>query len=265
MILGVIVTYNPIFADLEKNIIAIKGQLDKLVVFDNKSISQDKLVSFCQNLDIEIIVSSQNVGLGAAYNAVFRRDFSDFDYFVTFDQDTLIGAGTINTLLPLFAIEENVGIVGPSFVKKHSQINLNYSFVDSLIQSCSVFSKEIFIRCGFFNEKLFIDSVDFEYCLRVQLIGYKIIRSNRVFIGHDLGVSKKKYGLSYIEHSALRNYYIARNHKYLTFKYLNEFPYFILKKNFFFGVHLLKLVFLDQDFNKLKSVIKGLNEKVNQK
>ncbi len=37
MILGVIVTYNPNLQDLERNIIAIKSQLDKLVLFDNNS------------------------------------------------------------------------------------------------------------------------------------------------------------------------------------------------------------------------------------
>lgn len=261
MILGVIVTYNPNLKDLEKNIIAIKDQLNKLVVFDNNSIDQNFLIDLCAKLGIEIIPNQDNIGLGAAYNLVFKKYFSDFDYFITFDQDTFLEQDVISRLLPLFAVSEKTGIVGPSFTKPNFKTHNDYSFVDSLIQSCSIFSKKVLETVGYFNEKLFIDSVDFEYCLRVQLEGNKIIRSNSVFIAHDLGVTKRRYGFLYIEHSALRNYYMARNHKYLTIKYLKKFPYFILKKNFFFFLHFLKLIFLDQDFNKLKSLSKGLKEK----
>jgi rhamnosyltransferase len=261
MILGVIVTYNPNFKDLERNIIAIKGQLNKLIVFDNNSTNQDFLMDLSVKWNIEILLHPDNIGLGAAYNLVFKKYFSDFDYFVTFDQDTFLDQDVIPRLLSLFDVSEKAGIVGPSFIKSNFKTNNGYSFVDSLIQSCSIFPKEVLETVGYFDEKLFIDSVDFEYCLRVQLGGYKIIRSNSVFIAHDLGVAKKRYGLSYIEHSALRNYYMARNHKYLTRRYFKNFPYFILKKNFFFFLHCLKLIFLDQDFNKVKSVSKGLKEK----
>jgi rhamnosyltransferase len=262
MVLGVVVTYNPNISELEKNILAIKNQIDKVVIFDNKSVNQDEIVILCKKIAVEIIVNNENIGLGAAYNFVFKRDFSDFDYFTTFDQDTFIKENTINNLISLFAVAEKVGIVGPSFVKKHLQIYSDYSFVDSLIQSCSVFSKDVLSNAGYFNEKLFIDSVDFEYCLRAQLLGFKIIRSNRLYIVHDLGSPKNKYGMSYIEHSALRNYYIARNHRYLSSKFITKFPHFIIKKNFFFGVHCLKLIFLDQDLTKVKHIIKGLGDKV---
>lgn len=260
MILGVIVTYNPNLKDLEKNIVAIKGQLNKLVVFDNNSLNQDFLVDLCVKLDVEIMANPENIGLGSAYNFVFKKYYSAFDYFTTFDQDTFLDQDVIPRLLPLFDVSKNAGIVGPSFIKSNFKTDIDYSFVDSLIQSCSVFPKKVLETVGYFNEKLFIDSVDFEYCLRVQLGGYKIIRSNSVFIAHSLGVAKKRYGLSYIEHSALRNYYMARNHRYLTRRYFKKFPYFILKKNLFFFLHFLKLIFLDQDINKIKSLSKGLKE-----
>lgn len=261
-ILGVIVSYNPNLQDLERNIVAMLGQLDCLVVFDNNSLEQGSLVKLCLKNDVEIIANPENVGLGAAYNFVFKKYFPDFDYFVTFDQDTFLEQSVIPRLLPLFDVADRVGIVGPSFVKTNFKGGNDYTFVDSLIQSCSIFPKQVLKKVGFFNEKLFIDSVDFEYCLRVQSENYKIIRSNSIFIAHDLGVAKKRYGLSYIEHSALRNYYMARNHKYLSLKYFKKFPYFILKKNFFFFLHFLKLIFLDQDFSKLKSLSKGFKENI---
>lgn len=260
MILGVIVSYNPNLQDLERNITAMLGQLDHLVVFDNNSLEQDLLVALCSKYDIEIIPNRKNIGLGAAYNFVFKKHFFDFDYFITFDQDTFLEQRVVSRLLPLFDISGRVGVVGPSFVKSNFKSESEYIFVDSLIQSCSIFPKQVLEKVGYFNEKLFIDSVDFDYCLRVRLENYKIIRSNRIFIAHDLGVAKRRYGLSYIEHSSLRNYYMARNHRYLSQKYFKKFPYFILKKNFFFFLHFLQLIFLDQDFNKLKSLSKGFKE-----
>ena len=160
----------------------------------------------------------------------------------------------------LFDVSDDIGIVGPSYFNPKFKKKEDFTVVDSLIQSCSIFPKIVFEKVGYFNENLFIDSVDFEYCLRVLLSKYKIIRSNRVFVSHELGVTKMRYGFSYVEHSALRNYYIARNHKYLTIKYFKKFPYFILKKNVFFFLHFFKLIILDQDFNKIKSLLKGFCE-----
>lgn len=263
MILGVIVTHNPNLEDLTKNIYAIKCQLDKLVIFDNNSVNQDSLKDLSSKWNIEIIAFKENIGLGAAYNFVFKRYFNLFDYFVTFDQDTLLQHDAIKRLLLLFEVTPKVGIVGPSYINSYSNINQNYIFVDSLIQSCSIYPKIVFKEVGYFNEKLFIDSVDFEYCLRVQIGGYKIIKSTRVFISHELGIAKKRYGITYTDHSAFRNFYIARNHKYISKIFFYNFPYFILKKNVFFFLHILKLIFLDQNLNKLKSLIKGLKSNLN--
>jgi rhamnosyltransferase len=262
MILSIVVTFNPDLRYLNRNLIAILNQSDKVIVFDNSSNNVVELRELCNSINVELITNSSNIGLGAAYNYVLRNVFVDFDYFVTFDQDTLVGDNTISELMRLFAASAKVGVVGPSFVKRHLELNSEFSVVNSLIQSCSIFSKDVFEKTGFFNEKLFIDSVDFEYCLRCQLEGYMIIRSNRVYIDHELGVSREKYGITYTQHSALRNYYIARNHRYLTTKFFKKFPFFILKKNILFAVHFFNLFFLDQDLEKIKALLKGLKEKV---
>jgi rhamnosyltransferase len=262
MVLGILVTYNPIFLDLEKNINAILPQLDKLVIFDNNSDNKNILIDLCLKLRIELILNPINIGLGSAYNRVIKDNLQNYGYFITFDQDTLIQERSINKLLNLFSINRDIGIVGPSFNKRHLKRRHDYTFVDTIIQSSALFSKECFLKSNFFHEKLFIDSVDFEYCLRVRLAGLKILQSNRVWIDHNIGNINRKYGFSYIEHSSLRNYYIGRNHKYLTMKYLTRFPYFILKKNIFFFLHVSKLLFLDQEINKVRSIFRGLKENI---
>lgn len=261
MVLGIIVTYNPNIVDLKKNILAINPQLDKLVVFDNASEKIQEINELCNILNVEFIKSNKNIGLGAAYNFVINSN-NNFDYLVTFDQDTFLEVNTIKQLLNLFTVNLSVGIVGPSFFKKRINSKNDYVEVDYLIQSCSIFSKIVINRVGLFNENLFIDSVDFEYCLRALKLKFKIIKSTNIFIEHNLGIRKKKFGINFIQHNALRNYYISRNHKFLTIKYIRHFPNFILRKNFFFMIHILKLIFLDQDLKKIKSLIKGLRDSV---
>ncbi|MES2517799.1 MAG: glycosyltransferase [Bacteroidota bacterium] len=261
MVLGIIVTYNPSIVDIEKNILAIKPQLDRLIVFDNASENVQELNKLCNKLNVEFIKSNRNVGLGAAYNFVISNN-NNFDYLATFDQDTFLEVNTIKQLLSLFTINLSVGIVGPSFFKKRIMSKNEYIEVDYLIQSCSIFSKIVIDKVGLFNENLFIDSVDFEYCLRTLKLKFKIIKSTTILIEHNLGIQNKKFGINFIQHNALRNYYIARNHKFLTIKYIKHFPYFILRKNFFFIIHIFKLIFLDQDLKKIKSLVKGLKDNV---
>jgi rhamnosyltransferase len=255
MIIGVIVTYNPIISELKENVNSIFTQVDKLVIFDNSSDNQIQLSPFSDIPKISLFLSKTNVGLGEAYNTIIRLYKNDFDYLVTFDQDTKIPDFLIKNLLTFFEIQ-NVGIVGPSF-EKAKNINDSFQDVDFLIQSSSIFKMNLFSEIGLFNAEYFIDSIDFEFCLRAKLCGFRVLRSNLNFITHSLGSKKKFLCISFISHNAIRNFYISRNHVHLTIKYFKIFPYFIIKKNIYFLLHVMKLFFLERDFIKIKYFFKG--------
>jgi GT2 family glycosyltransferase len=58
---------------------------------ENKLLTnQDLLINLVSKFHIEVINNNTNIGLGAAYNFVFKKHFVGFDYFVTLDQDTLL-------------------------------------------------------------------------------------------------------------------------------------------------------------------------------
>lgn len=261
MIYAVIVTYNPNILDLEVNINSILSQVDKLIVFDNNSEYKWMQNNFQKFNNVELIAHNENIGLAAAYNFVLNKHISSFDYFITFDQDTLVPPNTIENLLSYFALS-NVGLVAPSINKKYdySIKNHNDSFkiVDAVIQSCLIVKKEVFSKIGFFNEKMFIDSVDFEFCLRAKSNGFLIIKSFSYSISHQVGIPKKKFGIHFSSHNSKRNFFIARNHIMLSKKYFKKFPFFISKKNIFFLIHFFKLLFLELDSAKLKSFKEGI-------
>jgi len=262
MILGILVTYNPDIEELKANLYQIVSQVNKLVVFDNHSDNIDEIQKLSISLKFDLILNNHNSGLGVAYNTVLKRESKKYKYFVTFDQDTLIPDNTIYRLELILENDSLIGVVGPLYssetslgefgklVKKHV-----------IIQSCALFRMDLYNCIGGFNEQYFIDSIDFEYCLRILSTGYKVIRCHYITIKHNLGNSIPLIGnIDYTSHNNLRVYYMSRNHWDLTKKYFVKYPFFIMKKNLFFIVDMLKIIFLERDFIKLRFMINGLIE-----
>ena len=256
MIIGIIVTYNPFISELINNVNSIFPQVNKLVIFDNASDNQNSLLFFNDLPNVDLFLSETNVGLGEAYNTIIGLYQNDFDYLVTFDQDTYIPELLIKNLLYLFEIPK-VGIVGPSF-ENRKNFKDSFQDVDFLIQSGSIFKMNLFKNVGLFNSDYFIDSIDFEYCLRVKLRGLRVLRSNVYFITHSLGSIKTFLFIRFISHNAMRNYYISKNHINLSIRFFKVFPFFIIRKNIFFILHLIKLLILERDFVKIKKSMQGI-------
>lgn len=258
-IFGILITYNPNFEQLKKNVEIIAKQVDKLIIFDNNSTNSDFLNVFENNNVVEIILSRENVGLGKAYNTVIQKYHHDYKYFVTFDQDTEIPQNALNILLSILEKEDGIGVIGPTFSRKPSQILEGHiTFKTVIIQSCAVFRTCLYVSVGKFNEEYFIDSVDFEYCLRVLNSGKKVALYTGVNINHQLGSEEQFLGLKYVSHNNLRNYYISKNHLSLTRTFWKNFPIFIFKKNIFYLIHISKIVFIERDLEKLKYIYYGL-------
>ena len=81
-----------------------------------------------------------------------------------------------------------------------------------------------------FKNWLFIDAVDFDFCLNLRTHGYEIIQINEARLKHNLGKTEKKKFLwkeCYTSnHDATRRYYIVRNRHYIYDMYKNDFPDF---------------------------------------
>ena len=262
-IYGAIVTYNPDISNLERNIFSIMKQVDRLIVFDNNSTNKADIKEIQNRFDFEAIYSDQNLGLGKAYNDIILTRLDLCAFFVTFDQDTYISEDTVDTLLHIIESNPQVGVMGPVFSRLENFVHNNGTihFVDVIIQSCAVFRSAGITKTGGFNEGYFIDSLDFEYCLRLLQNGFKVAKYDGVCIQHELGVPKSFMGIKYYSHNNLRNYYIARNHMDITRRFYQTFSKFVMKKNFFLFLHFLQLIILERDSEKIKYFMKGLSNK----
>ena len=60
--------------------------------------------------------------------------------------------------------------------------------IDECITSAAFCNTEALSSVGGFDEKMFIDSVDFEICLNLRKHGYKIYRTDFVGLLHELSI-----------------------------------------------------------------------------
>lgn len=262
-ILAIVVTYNPNIIELEQNLSEIYSQVDAICLVDNNSKNKEEIQVLQERIGFSAIYNKENIGLGKAYNIIINNELENFKYIVTFDQDTKILECTIDVLIGILENNIDFGVVGPKFSRNESKVDLDGRLVvkDGIIQSCAIFRKEAVEEIGGFNEDFFIDSIDFEYCLRLREKKWKVGIYDGVVIKHELGKIKRKYGFSFYSHNKIRNFYIARNHMVLTRRFFLKFPEFIIKKNIFFILHFLKLIFLERDKHKIKYFLLGLKDR----
>ncbi|MEJ0034094.1 MAG: glycosyltransferase [Bacteroidota bacterium] len=227
-VLAVIVLYFP-----ARPPATLTGEVDDILVIDN---------------------TGNNIGVAAALNLGLKKAIDEkFDWLLTMDQDSVFEHGALAELKKVaFTAKDNIAIVSPfHLTAKAKRKSIAVEEVRFTMTSGNLVRPGL----GFFEEKLFIDSVDNEYCLRLRKNGYKIIRVNQAVLNHHLGTLKKNWlGFSTIVHPASRRYYITRNMLYVMSKY-PEFILFGLKE--LIKSFVLILLVEDDKINKLKAMIKG--------
>jgi len=238
--------------------------VERIVIVDNNS--NVEITTFIPELHkrrVEVIHSTNNNGIASALNAGIKcAQNMSVDWVLTFDQDSLPNKNILSYYSEVLKNETNVGLIGTIFSPKLIEINtISWKNKLTIITSGTLHPIKIFNTVGFYNEKLFIDDVDFDFSLRVDLAGYKVIRIQEPLLTHKLGSPIKKYGLISTNHNLLRRYYYARNHVFLTKSYFRRFPFWILKKNFFFFKSIFVLIIVEDNvLLKLGSIFKGAKD-----
>ncbi len=216
-----IVTFNPDVELLKNNISSIKDQVCEIIIVDNGS----KNINQFAETDIKMIRNTENIGIAAALNQICKLAILlGYDWVLTLDQDSISPINLISKLSEY--IENNIAIVSPKIVYKNNEVFANdktgIQEVNWVITSASLTNLKIWEQLGGFDEKLFIDGVDRDYCIRATRQGFKILKCNDISILHELGNLKCIYRLGktiYVtNHSSFRKYYMARNAIYIDKK-----------------------------------------------
>ena len=221
---GVVVLYHPDESVLQ-NIQSYLSDLDKLYVIDNsENPEQGGLIEQIKALPhVQYKALGENLGISYALNYAAEQ-CQGLRYLLTMDQDSSFEPGDVARYKKKIGerMEQNIAV----FAVREEGARKNIEpdrYVKRVITSGSVIDLSIMRKIGDFDEELFIDSVDFEYCYRAASNGYKILRFGDIVLNHHLGELQvcKRFGKERVlhVHNAIRRYYITRNNIYLLKKY----------------------------------------------
>jgi len=272
---AVVVTYKPKLEILEKCILSLKDQLNKIIIVDNTPDGCKDLESLRIFTNIEIIYLKNNYGIAYAQNVGIKKALEEkADYILLSDQDTMYPSDFMEKMLLCF--KDKVAAAGPLFLDIHTgkvqffitrgKIGFKKIYPTSgkhevlqLIASGTVINAKYLPDIGLMMEELFIDWVDMEWCWRAVSKGYKIIGNADIIIKHFHGEGSKKILNREINiKSSIRYYYTIRNAIFLSLhtKTLNTYYRGIL---FFKTLRniLLFTTISDNHFKTLKYALKG--------
>ena len=243
---AVVVTYQPEAVVLE-NVKRIAAQVPEVIIVDNGSRGDTAnwVEAAAQVPGVRLIRNRENLGIATALNIGIRQALqSGWQWVATFDQDTAVPEHYFEHLLAVYdacPATAEVGMIvaggwretgGTRAMPEPSQLKSNWSFVRGAVNSGSVIKAVIFQRVGFYDDALFIDYVDTDFCLRLQQHGFKILSANSVILEHELGERQTRHLLglkvSFCIHTAWRYYYIMRNRWVLYHRFLRVFPGWVL-------------------------------------
>ncbi|MBB6005615.1 glycosyltransferase family 2 protein [Arcicella rosea] len=231
-IAAVVILYHPTVKTLE-NIKTYASVLDQVYAFDNTEEGSVIKNSLMEIPNISYFNDKHNAGIAKRLNTAAQIAINDgFDWLLMMDQDSSFNYSTFNLYrdnISNYPDKNQVAIFGPNFSREqqNSFETIIPEEVSALITSGSILNLSAYQQIGMFDEALFIDGVDTEYCLRAQNSGFKIVQLFNIFLKHELGESVRRASIKTLYlvkktkaiHSPIRCYYIYRNNLYLQDKY----------------------------------------------
>lgn len=268
MLVAGIVTYNPDIGRLRENLDAIAPQVDCVIVADNGSSNYVDVAELVDGYPTLVIRNGENLGIAAALNQIARKALTlGAKWLLTIDQDSVCENGLVA------AYEGHVGEGGiASMTCRIIDRNFSYEvpsdrYVDACITSGNYIELSEWERLGGFDERLFIDKVDTDYCYRLRLDNKKILNVTTTGILHEVGTGTQRrslFGRGFVvfNHSPFRVYYIIRNQVYFARKHrqsLGNVQYHRCTRTAWTRA-LIYILYEDDKLAKLKQWTQGLRD-----
>lgn len=254
------------------NLSSYVDQVDVIFAIDNTEKGHVKakfLAELTENKKIIYSPNNENLGIAKALNIGAHNAIqAGYKFLLTMDQDSRASPTMVADLVNCDATQNlsEIGIFSPfhsTATDPYPPAEDEYSQVLTAWTSGSLLSLEAYRATGLFSEDLFIDFVDHEYCLRLNLAGYKIFKVNNAILKHEIGNDLKRHKFLWTtpvasNHSALRRYYITRNRFQVASRFKKYFPDFFKEDLIFFWKELVVIFLFEKDrFQKYKMIFNG--------
>lgn len=266
---AVMVTFNP-GAELIANVSVLSRQVDGIVIVDNASsgAALDRIRELQEHSSYKVIRNDSNLGVAGALNIGLRVALEErYEWIVTFDQDSTVTEGYIDAMLDAARNAERVGIVCPRYRDRHSMRELPMPRTKSgdlltTMTSGSMVHRTTIETAGWFDERLYIDSVDTEYGLRLRSMGLRLIQAEKAELLHSVGrlVGHWWLGRNFwtTNHSAGRRYYMTRNRLFIFSRYPREIDWIRRDLRSMAGEIFGIVMFEENKLRKLYLIARGM-------
>lgn len=283
-VIAVVVTHNPP-AGLSTRLQATLQQVERVIVCDNGSRQAPALTALPPSLQArtELIALGSNRGIATALNAgIARACAQGARHVLLLDHDSLPASGMVEALLNTPGSLSTCAIRVPAIRYGHPEIRCRWPQarnrwrfrfvyadlmstpqpVDLAIGSGMLLDASVWQRHGGFDEELFIDLVDTDYCLYLRSLGYTVVAMPQAELKHSLGEVEQRKLLGVktypTHHSALRHYYINRNRIVLSRRYGGRYPAWLAYEWLGAAKLAIKaLCFEPQRLHKLAQMLRG--------
>jgi rhamnosyltransferase len=230
---------------------------------------------------VETIWNGQNLGIAAGLNAGIDRALASgqYSWIATFDQDSLAPPDFAANIFAAYSVcpfRESVAMIGASYdlamrepVSQPSRNELVFREVKTLMTSGSFLKSSVFAACGQFDESLFMDYVDHEFCLRLRQHGFKVIQATNAVLAHRLGspTSHRFLGKRFLvsNHTSVRRYSNARNRLIVYRRYLASDTLWVLQDILRWFREVAKIVLVERNRGeKLACLARGCRDGIRE-
>lgn len=187
---GIVVLYEPQSRDFDY----LKTYVNKvglLLILDNSKMDNNDLVQqYLGNIDgqFEYVHFGENIGLCAALNRGIKLlESKGYTWAIVMDSDSSWKSDVYSVYMTEIQKDESVAVYAP--VQIHDRSNeIEYEGikeVDWAMTSGCCFNIVLFSTLGGFNERLFVDGLDIDYCFRVRENGLRIVQCGKALINHN--------------------------------------------------------------------------------
>ncbi|MEH6607259.1 MAG: glycosyltransferase [Pseudomonadales bacterium] len=257
MICAIVVVFNP-EGNFESCLASYCNSVDRVIVVDNSPLCNADRVSKVVNCTYLSLGGNQGIAKALNVGCEVACQLGG-SAVLLMDQDSKFLPGGADALLGVYrdmSCEPSLAIVAPF---RLDQVETKEGYKDRVITSGTVMKLGVYKEEGCFQENLFIDEVDFEYCYRLRRRGYKIFQTHLSVLQHRVGepisVRIKGRTVKSMGHGYTRKYYIYRN-RLIVRKQYPEFTERYLRSCFF---DFFKMIRLERDrIRKSYFILKGI-------
>lgn len=218
-VVAVVVTYNSDLTRLVESLSALARQC-AVVVVDNSTqgASRDRIREACEQTGAIWLPLGDNLGIAHAQNRgiAWARERAASDILLMDDDSVppqsfvadLLEARKLSSMQPVVASARTIGADGEDLSNRTTESDVDLTPCSELTSSGALIPVVVFDLVGVFDDRLFIDCVDFEWGWRALSLGVPLVLCNRVTIQHRLGEGAR---LGLRIPSPIRHYYQFRN------------------------------------------------------